>query len=294
MLRVPPDAPGKRLPMPPRATGFPTADAQNDFQRARRRSALARLSGRLRREPTDVGLILPYEEVVSALGYLGERRIGLRTVPLDPIVGTVDRTRDFDRGFRPTTTHARGRWEGIALAMRRGESFPPISLYQVGEIYFVRDGHHRVSVARALGRDVIDAHVTEVHTRVGADRRITVADLPMKGHERLFAERVPLSPAARSEIRLSDPWQLASLAEGVEAWGFRLMQHCDEHLSRDDIARLWFEDEYRPVVAMIREAGLVGWGTETEAYIRIVTERYRLLRTHAWSDEVLARLREAM
>jgi hypothetical protein len=132
MLRVPPDAPGKRLPMPPRATGFPTADAQNDFQRARRRSALARLSGRLRREPTDVGLILPYEEVVSALGYLGERRIGLRTVPLDPIVGTVDRTRDFDRGFRPTTTHARGRWEGIALAMRRGESFPPISLYQVG------------------------------------------------------------------------------------------------------------------------------------------------------------------
>jgi hypothetical protein len=280
--------------MPPRATGFPTADAQNDFQRARRRSALARLSGRLRREPGDVGLILPYEEVVAALGYLGEQRVGLRTVSLDSIVGTVDRTRDFDRGFRPTTPQVRGRWERIALGMRRGESFPPISVFRVGEIHFVRDGHHRVSVARALGRDVIDAHVTEVRTRVGADRRITVADLPMKGHERLFAERVPLPGGARAEIQVSDQWQLAALAEGVEAWGFRHMQHRAELLTREEIAHTWLEDEYRPVVAMLREAGLVGSGTETEAYMRIVTERYRLLRTHAWNDGVLARLREAM
>jgi hypothetical protein len=280
--------------MPPRATGFPAADAQNDFQRARRRSALARLSGRLRREPGDVGLILPYEEVVAALGYLGAQRVGLRTLRLDSIVGTVDRTRDFDRGFRPTTPHVRGRWERIALAMRRGESFPPISVFRVGEIHFVRDGHHRVSVARALGRDVIDAHVTEVRTRVGADRRITLADLPMKGHERLFAERVPLPPAASAEIRLSDPWRLGALAEGVEAWGFRHMQHRGELLSREQIADVWLREEYRPVVAMIREAGLVGSGTETEAYMRIVAERYRLLRTHAWSDDVLARLREEM
>jgi hypothetical protein len=280
--------------MPNRATGFPAADAQSDFERARRRSALARLSARLRREPGDVGLILPYEEVVDALGYLGERRIGLQMIRLDSIVGTVDRTRDFDRRFRPTTPQLRGRWERIALGMRRGESFPPISVYRVGEIHFVRDGHHRVSVARALGRDVIDAHVSEVRTRVGADRRITLADLPLKGHERLFAERVPLPPEARGEIRLSDPWRLGALAEGVEAWGFRHMQHRAELLSREQIARTWLSEEYRPVVAMIREAGLVGSGTETEAYMRIVTERYRLLRTHAWNVDVLARLREVM
>jgi hypothetical protein len=280
--------------VPPRATGFPTADAQNDFQRARRRSALARLSARLRRESSDVGVILPFEEVVATLGYLGEQRIGLRSVALDSIVGTVDRTRGFDRGFRPTTGQVRGRWERIAEAMRRGESFPPILLYRVGQIHFVRDGHHRVSVARALGHDVIDANVTEVRTRIGADRRITVAELPMKGHERLFAERVPLPADAQDEIRLSDPWDRAALAEGIEAWGFRLMQHRDVLLSREEVARAWIEDEYRPVVAMIRQAGLVGSGTETEAYMRIVRERYRLLRTHAWSDDVLDRLREAL
>ncbi len=81
-------------------------------------------------------------------------------VPLDAIVGTVDRLQGFDRHFRPTTPQVRARWERIAAAMRRGEPMPPVDLYRVGEVYFVKDGHHRVSVARALGRHDIDARVT--------------------------------------------------------------------------------------------------------------------------------------
>ena len=180
-------------------TGLSSQDAQDDFNRTRRRRALTRLAQRLRFEPDDVNLVLPFEEVVAALGQTGQTELGLQVIRLDSIVGSVGRTRDFDRNFRPTSGRSRKRWERIAGAQRRGESMPPIDVYRIGELHFVKDGHHRVSVARALGHEDIDAYVTEVHTRVGADRSITLADLPLKSHERVFLERVPLAPEARAE-----------------------------------------------------------------------------------------------
>ncbi|HXS43624.1 MAG TPA: hypothetical protein VN751_03275, partial [Solirubrobacteraceae bacterium] len=224
---------------PPLDTGFPSADAQDDFVRARRRQVMAGLARRLGREPGDVDVILPYDEVVAALGFLEERYVGLETVPLDTILGTVDRTKGFDRQFRPTTSRVRARWERIANAVRRGEPMPPISLYRIGEVHFVRDGHHRVSVARAMGRTEIEAYVVEVVTRVGADRTLRVGDLPVKSHERLFDERVPLPARARRRIRMSDPWDFGILAEAVEAWAFRAMQDRAEFLQRAAAARLW-------------------------------------------------------
>jgi hypothetical protein len=239
-----------------------------------------------------VGVILPYEEVIDALGFVAEHSVGLQVVQLDLIVGTVGRERDFDRRFRPTSQRVRGRWEQIAAAMRHGDAMPPVDLMRVGEIYFVRDGHHRVSVARALGRSDIDAYVTEVATRVEADPAITHASLPTKGLEREFFERVPLPDKGREEIRFSDPWDFAVLAEAVEAWGFRAAQARGEALDRAETAQLWLDTEYRPVIAMLREADLLGAGTESEAYLRVAEERYRLMRTHAWSDDVLQRLTE--
>jgi hypothetical protein len=276
----------------PHSTGLPGLDAQHDFQRARRRATIARLIGRLRGEPDDVGVVLPYEEVIAALGFVSERRVGLKVVPLDAIVGSVDRSRDYDRRFRPTSGRTRGRWEQIAAAARRGESFPPVDLLRVAELYFVRDGHHRVSVARALGRTDIDAYVTEVTTRVSADQAMHLSDLPFKSHQRVFFDRVPLPLDARAEIQLSEPFDYAILAEMVEAWGFRAMQSRGDALDRKQTALLWLETEYRPVVAMLREAELVGDWTETKAYMRIAGERYWLLRTHEWSDEVLQQVIE--
>jgi hypothetical protein len=275
----------------PKDTGLPETDAQFDFSRLRRRRALSRLAQRLRREPRDFNLVLPFEEVVEALGRRGERRLGVQTIDLDSIVGSVDRSRDFDRQFLPTTARVRSRWERIATATRRGEEIPPIDVYRIGELHFVKDGHHRVSVARAMGFKVIDAYVTEVLTEIGADRQITLKDLPIKSHERLFWERVPLPPDARRRIQLSDEWRYAGLAEGVEAWGFRLMQARREHMTREEVAESWFRDEYEPVVEMLREADLIGRGTETAAYMRVATLRYLLLRTHEWDDEVIERLR---
>jgi hypothetical protein len=274
-----------------RDTGLPSADAQFDFSRARRRRALGRLSARLRRAD-DVNHILPFEEVARALGRVGERRLGLELIPLDSIIGTVDRSREFDRAFRPTSPRVRERWERINLAQRKGEAMPPIDVYRIGELHFVKDGHHRVSVAHALGYRDIEAYVTEVLTELGADRKIRMRDLPLKSHERLFFERVPLSDQARERIHLSDEWRYAALAEAVEAWGFRASQARDQQLSRQEAAEAWFREEYEPVVGMLREAQLVPKGvTDTEAYMKVAQLRYLILRTHEWTDDVIEAIR---
>jgi hypothetical protein len=256
-------------------TGFPDQDAHDDFSRARRSGILSRVATRLRRAPSDIDLILPFEEVVEALGWRGENQLGLQTIELDSIVGTVDRTRGFDRRFRPTSGQVRSRWERIAQAQRRGEAMPPIQAYRIGDIHFVRDGHHRVSVARAQGRREIDAYVTVVQTEVGPDSGLRPGDLPLKTHERVFLERVPLPPEARGRISLSDPRDYGDLAEGVEAWGFRAIQACGEPMSREEVAESWFREDYEPIVEALHEAGMIGGESETEAYMRTVGERYQ-------------------
>ncbi len=277
--------------MPPRDTGLPQTDAQFDFGRARRKRALSQIAARLRREG-DLSTILPFEEVVRALGRRDERSLGLKTIDLDSIIGTVDRGREFDRSFRPTSGRVRPRWERINTAQRKGQEMPPIDVYRIGELHFVKDGHHRVSVARALGFDKIDAYVTEIVTELGAGREIRLGDLPLKSHQRLFFERVPLPADARADIKLSDEWRYAALAEAIEAWGFRVSQDRGELMTRSAVAEEWYDDEYRPVVEMLREAELIRRGmTETEAYMRVAHLRYLILRTHEWDDEVIEAVR---
>jgi hypothetical protein len=275
-------------------TGFPRADVEDDFLRARRRQVLGRLVQRLRREPDDVNLILPFDEVVAALGRVGEQRLGLRTIPLARIVGSVDSMRDFDRLFRPTSSRVRERWERLALAQRRGESIPPIDVYQVGDLYFVADGHHRVSIALTTGQKTIDAYVTEVLTAVPADGIRHRSDLLFKSYELLFRSRVKLQPQAYAKIKVSDPWSYAELGEAVEAWGFRLMQHEHKFYDREQVSRRWFAEEFTPVVRMLHSADLVGSNTDAEAYLIVASERYRLIRTHQWTDEVIEELQRRL
>ncbi|QRP45055.1 chromosome partitioning protein ParB [Amycolatopsis sp. FDAARGOS 1241] len=274
-----------------RPTGFPRADAEHDFLRARRRQVLSRLSTWLRREPDDVNIMLPFHEVVDALGFAGESRLGLRVITLDSIVGTVDRSRDFDRRFRPTSGRVRERWERLALAARRGEAIPPIEVYRVGELHFIIDGHHRVSVAHAHGLSTIEAQVTVVRTELDPAGIRYRGDLIVKDYRRLFLERVPLTGHARASVVMSDPWNYARLGEHVEAWGFRLMQDEGRFIDRAGIAQRWFDEEFTPVTGMLRQADLIGDRTDAEAYIRVAAERYRIIRTHRWDDDVIEALR---
>jgi hypothetical protein len=172
-------------------TGVPSVDAEDDFTRARRRYALDRLDSWLRRDP-DEDRLLQFDQVISALGFRGEYYLGLRTIRLDTVVGTVDKARDFDRGFRPASGRDRERWEGLDLAERHGAVMPPIEVYRIGGLHFVKDGHHRVSVAIAVGQEMIDADVTEVQTQLpatGLSRRSDPMPKANRG-ENQFSRRV--------------------------------------------------------------------------------------------------------
>ena len=268
------------------STGQPREDAKNAFDKERRRRVLSRLASRLRFEPDDVSHMLPFEEVVAALGATSRHSAGEQVITLDSIVGTVDRQRgEFDREFRPAPS-TRGRWERIAEARKRGEEIPAIDVFRIGDLHFVQDGHHRVSVARALGDKDINANVIEVRTKLGADRELQMSDLPLKRHQRVFEERVPLAPELAEQIQLSDEWRYAQLATLVESWGYRASVERDHVLSRRELALAWFKEEYEPMLEVLREAGLGGGGTETERYLRVAMLRFLLLQTHDWSDEI--------
>lgn len=274
-------------------TGFPLQDARDDFLRARRRAAMSAVRRRLHGRSATYDVLLPFDEVVAALGRRGERDLGEQVVDVDSVVGSVDRSTGFDRLFRPTSDEMERRFARIDAALRRGEEMPPIDVYRIGDVHFVIDGHHRVSVARALGWTTINAHVVEVLTAVGADRDLRLENLPTKGHQRVFAERVPLPPRMRSRIDLHSGEAYGILAEMVEAWAFRYMQLRGTFLDRRQAAEAWFSEEYEPAVELLRVNGLLTDDTDAEGYMRLSSERYQLLRSHSWDDSTIERLRGA-
>jgi hypothetical protein len=157
-------------------TGFPLADARDDFERARRRARWARLAGWLRGQSSSCNrLAVLAQTAMVAAGFgsaAGRGRGGPRTgrvgpmtqtsVPIDCIIGSVEPTLSFDRRFRPTSQLPRTRFERIAAEVRSGRGMEPVDLYQHGDDYYVLDGHHRIAVARALGERSVWATVTQV------------------------------------------------------------------------------------------------------------------------------------
>ncbi len=275
------------------SSGSPRVDAESDFMRARRHQVLSALAARLTGDVEDVVQAMSFDEVVDALGRRAEHYVGTKVIPLDAIVGSVDKVRDFDRRFRPTSTVSRQRWERLARASRVGEVIPPIDVYQIGDYYFVRDGHHRVSVARSLRVDLIEARVTAIETflaPVGIEAR---AALELKFWRRLMLQRVPFTGEARAAVAVSVPPMYGEIAEAAEAWAARTMHAEGAYMDRETMAARWYAEEFRPVVDMIEEAGVRGDDERpAEAYVRVACERYRLIREHEWNAEVLATIKK--
>jgi hypothetical protein len=144
-------------------TGKLMIDAQTAFARERKRSRREKLKRWLLRRPRECGRLVSLEQALGAAPPANRRPVGLRAIPLDSIVGTAEATkaRTFDRRFRAPPS-SRRRWEGLWVAARRGAPLPPIAVFRLGGRHFVGDGHHRVSVAHALGMIAIDAEVVEL------------------------------------------------------------------------------------------------------------------------------------
>lgn len=138
-------------------------DARSDFRRARRRATMESLLARLKNQPSQ---LLSYEEVCRIAGAQGELKRGLREIPIDNIVGSVGRHADFTRTFLPRYDSLQERWVRVMALADSLEGWPPIEVYQMGEAYFVIDGHHRVSAARQMGLATFPAYVIETRARI--------------------------------------------------------------------------------------------------------------------------------
>jgi hypothetical protein len=156
---------------------LPGQEAAKEFTRARNRALLRRIGAFLRRHPIS-NRLLSFDEATEGLGPWRHAYLGGRTVPVESIVGSEGRYADFDDEFLPLQGSSEEKWRSVYEALRRHEGLPPVSLLKVGDAYFVRDGNHRVSVARWLGVVALDAEVTEVRTAVPIEAAIFACNLP--------------------------------------------------------------------------------------------------------------------
>lgn len=274
--------------------------SDRDFTRARRRAFLRRVGAYLRRDPGS-NQLLSFDEVRGALGAIQQVHIGLREVPVAKIVGSVGRHRDFDRAFLPSKPDLGTRWKRIDQLMHKDESLPPVSLYKIGDAYFVNDGNHRVSVARQQGVEVLDADVVELRSRVPVDSALTAEDLLHKLEHRHLLERLPLDRVLPEiKIQFSDVSDYRRLATFIEAHGFRLSQLWRRYVPTDEVLRDWYEYGYRPIAEMIREERILEafpGRTELDLYLWIVKHRERLaleardekISPQAAKDDILKR-----
>lgn len=226
-------------------------EARHEFHDARRRAFWHRICNLLKGEPRK---LLSFEEVQHKLHATSQAYRGIETVEVDKIVGTLGRYRDFDRAFLPLRSHTAGRWMAIARAYREGEPLPPIQLYKVGDAYFVRDGHHRVSVAREQGAKFIEAEVIECHTRVPIGPDISEHDLDLKAAYVEFLEATNLDqlrPEQQIECTAHGAYKI--LLEHIAVHRYFLGLEQERDISWQEAVLSWYDNLYRPVVEMIGE-----------------------------------------
>jgi nucleotide-binding universal stress UspA family protein len=258
--------------------------ALHDFWRARRRANLREALSFLGGGSTD---LLSYEEVRRKLRAVEEAPAKLEEVPLDAIVGSVGRYNDFTRGFLPRQDSDKDRWAGVRQAMTGLEGVPPIEVYRLGDAYFVKDGNHRVSVARQLGAKYLQAYVTPVRSRVSLESDVELDDLIIKAEQADFLLETRLDelrPGA--DVTLTAPGKYAILLEHISVHRYFMGIDLDRPVPYQEAVAHWYDEVYLPVVESIRHNGLLrGFPGRTEAdlYLWLSEHRSTLEQELGWS-----------
>jgi len=239
-----------------------------EWEQARRAAFVQDVLGAFTRRPVD---LLPFEEVRQKLQLLNVRYLGLQEVPLDHIIGSVGRSRDFTRTFFPRQGGLHERWQRINQLVTLGSGVPPIEVYKVGQVYFVRDGNHRVSVARQHGAPTIEAYVWEYETRAPLDPDTDIDDLLCKAAHAAFLKRTDidrLRPDLRIELTHADGYD--DLLYEIETFQQSLSRIDERDVPFDEAVTLWAEMHYDSIVEIIRQRGILRdfpGSTEADLYL---------------------------
>lgn len=225
--------------------------------------------------------LLPYDEVREQIPIRGQHYLGFIQVPIDKIVGSMGRYHDFDRVFLPTQIRTKDRWVSIDRAHYAQVELPPVELYKLGEIYFVKDGNHRISVARERGQVFVDAYVTQIEISVRLTPDLRMDDLAMKKEYALFLLHTGLErtrPDANLETTLPGTYERLLVHIAVHRWYLGEQRH--NEVALEEAAAHWFDTVYLPLVEIIRqqdvlkefpgtsEADLYLWIMEYQGYLR--------------------------
>jgi len=260
------------------------SSAMQDFYRARQRAAMQAVLSRLTGKSV---ALLSYNEVIQQLKSTGSSDRGVQEIPLSAIVGSVDRYADFTRDFLPTHDALAERWARVKTVVGDPNSaMPPIEVYQIGEAYFVSDGHHRVSVAREFGATHIEAYVTEVRTKVPLSPDTQPDDLILMAEQAQFLETTGLDRLRpEADLTVSAPGQYARLENHIEVHRYFLEVEQGREVPYEEAVTRWHDDAYMPVVLTIRDQGLLRnfpGRTETDLYLWVVEHRTALQEELGW------------
>ncbi len=257
-----------------------------DFRNARRRADLAGVMALLSGQSDR---LLRYDEVRKRLKGVEASTSTLQDIPLGAIVGSVGRYHDFNRSFLPLTDSDRSRWVGVKLAMLGMEGVPPIDVYRLGEAYFVRDGNHRVSVARQLGASHINAWVTPVVSRVPFTPDMDMDDVIRASELADFLDATRLDELRPdADLTVTVPGQYPRLLEHIQVHRYYMGIDEDRPVPWLEAVEHFYDTVYLPVVEEIREHGLLhdfAGRTETDLYLYLSEHRGELMERFGWDLE---------
>jgi nucleotide-binding universal stress UspA family protein len=259
------------------------ASAVEDFHRARLQAKLESVMARLTGRSTE---LLSYEEVRRKLRARERSSEHLEDIPLNAIVGSVGRYRDFSRSFLPKQESSRDRWARVEMAVTSMAGVPPIEVYRVGDAFFVRDGNHRVSVARRLGAKQIQAYVTEVETRVPFSPDVEPDDLIIKAEYAEFLERTDIDEVRpEADLRVTAPGQYEVLEQHIEVHRHFMGLEQERHIPYPEAVAHWYDEVYLPVAHLIRQRGIMRDfpdRTDTDLYLWLAEHRAVLEEELGW------------
>jgi len=247
-------------------------EGKRAFQNARRKAFWEDIMNLLRGKSPE---LLSFDDIKTRLRLRQESYKGLQDVPLDRIVGSVGRYRDFSSSFLPKGNSIQERWSRVYAKIHSMEGVPPIELYKVDDVYFVRDGNHRVSVARELGAKTIEAHVTELPTSVDLEPGMTPEELDAAAAHAAFLEETGLGRIRphRQTIKLSEPSRYPDLLGHIYLHAAFMAHENGAALPLEQAAADWYDRVYRPAVTLIRKYDILERfpdRTETDLYLWLV------------------------